>query len=348
MSKSGYNFIERLTHRLALQSKAVAEISFDIENAAIKGKEKTFPDNHVFISGLARSGTTILLEHLYNTGLFRSLTYRDMPFVLMPNTWKRISHQKEPINFKERAHNDGIMINTDSPEEFEEVFWRVFCGKDYILKDRLQLHMVDGDVLEKFKSYVRNILISMETENQTRYLSKNNNNVLRFNYLQKAFPASHIIIPFRDPLQQSVSLLNQHIHFSKIQQEDKFTLDYMSWLGHFEFGLNQKPFFLDDEETFREMRSYPKTNINFWLLNWKNYYQYVNQRHTTNTIFFNYDKFCNDPSSEIARLFERLNIPSSETHLGPFKPPAKTINGFDKNLLEACIPIYKKLESKCN
>jgi hypothetical protein len=348
MSKSGYNFIERLTHRLALQSKAIAEISFDIENAMVKKENKPFPDNHVFISGLARSGTTILLQHLYNTGLFRSLTYRDMPFVLMPNTWKKISHPKKPIDFKERAHNDGIMISPDSPEEFEEVFWRVFCGKDYIIKDRLQLHNVDNETSEKFKYYIKNILVSADTENQTRYLSKNNNNVLRFSYFQKAFPASHIVIPFRDPLQQSISLLNQHIHFSKIQQEDKFTLDYMNWLGHFEFGLNQKPFFLNDGDTFGKMQGYAKTDINFWLLNWKNYYQYVNAHHTDNTIFFNHDKFCREPSSEIGGLFERLNIPSSETNLEPFNPPAKTINGFDKNLLEACISIYKKLESKCN
>ncbi len=333
---------------MALQSKAVAEISLDIENATIKGKEKTFPDNHVFISGLARSGTTILLQHLHNTGLFRSLTYRDMPFVLMPNTWKKISRQKPHVEYKVRAHNDGIMVNPDSPEEFEEIFWRVFCSKDYILKDRLLLHGLDGDVLEKFKNYIKNILISAETENQTRYLSKNNNNVLRFGYLQKAFPASHIIIPFRDPLQQAISLLNQHIHFSKIQQEDKFTLDYMNWLGHFEFGLNQKPFFFNDKEIFRGMQDYPKTDINFWLLNWKNYYQYVNQNHTTNTIFFNHDKFCNDPSSEIARLFEKLNIGTPAIPLEPFNPPAKTINGFDKNLLEVCISIYKKLESKGN
>jgi hypothetical protein len=348
MSRSGYNFIERLTHRLALQSKAIAEISFDIENTIVKNKGQSFPDNHVFISGLARSGTTILLQHLYNTGCFSSLTYRDMPFVLMPNTWKRISDQKKKVEFKERAHNDGIMINPDSPEEFEEVFWRVFCSRDYILKDRLQLQKVAGDVSEKFKNYVKNILLSAETENQTRYLSKNNNNVLRFNYLQKAFPASYIIIPFRDPLQQAISLLNQHLHFSKIQQEDKFTLDYMNWLGHFEFGLNQKPFFFNDEETFREMQAYDKADINFWLLSWKNYYLYVNQHHTTNTMFFNHDKFCREPSAEIGKLFELLNIPAQLTHFEPFNPPLKTMGGVDEGILEECVSIYRELENKCN
>src|ERR1039457_2965158 len=116
MSKSDYNFFSRFIHRVALQSKAIAEISFDIENAIIKKKNRSFTDNHVFISGLARSGTTILMRYLYETGHFKSLTYLDMPFVLMPTIWKRISYRKTSIEYKERAHQDGIMIGFDSPE----------------------------------------------------------------------------------------------------------------------------------------------------------------------------------------------------------------------------------------
>jgi len=348
MSKPGYNFISRLLHRTALQSKAIAEISFDIENAIIKKKGRYFPDNHVFISGLARSGTTILMQYLYETGQFKSLTYLDMPFVLMPNIWKRISYRKTGGEYKERAHQDGIMVGFDSPEALEEVFWRVFCGKDYIHNDRLQLHRVEGNVLAKFKDYVNNILISGDTSHQTRYLSKNNNHVLRLDYLQKVMPGSQIIIPFREPLQHSNSLLNQHIHFSKMHREDSFSLDYMNWLGHFEFGLNQKSFFLNDDEAFREMGNYAKTDINFWLLNWKNYYTYVNDRRAKNMIFFNYDKFCREPALELSRLFDKLNITSPAVLPEPFQPPGKIVKGFSKNLFEECNAIYKMLEIKSN
>lgn len=348
MSKSGYNFISRLLHRAALQSKAIAEISFDIENVIIRKKGRYFPDNHVFISGLARSGTTILMRYLYETGHFKSLTYLDMPFVLMPNIWKRMSYRRTSVEYQERAHKDGIMVGFDSPEALEEVFWRVFCGKDYILEDRLQLHPVEDNVLAKFKDYVSNILISGDTADQLRYLSKNNNHVLRLDYLQKIMPRSYVIIPFREPLQHSNSLLNQHIHFSKMQQEDKFSLDYMNWLGHFEFGLNQKSFFLNDEETFREMGNYAKTDINFWLLNWKNYYRYVNEHYTENTIFFNHDRFCQDPALELSRLFNKLNITSPPVQAESFKPPVKIITAFNKNLLAECNAIYEMLEIKSN
>jgi len=346
MAKSGYNFIDRFTHGLALQSKAAAEISFDIENAIVKRTNKTFPDNHVFISGLARSGTTILMQYLCDTGLFKSLTYSDMPFVLMPNTWRKISHKKASDQFKERAHQDGIMIGPDSPEAFEEVFWRVFCGKEYILKDRLQLHEIGNGTIEKFRRHVYNVLFSADAVNQTRYLSKNNNNVLRLPYLHKAFPQSHIVVPFRDPLQHTISLLNQHLHFSKIQAEDKFSLNYMNWLGHFEFGLNQKPFFLNDENAFNEMRNYGKSDINFWLLNWKNYYQYVNEHHTPNTIFFNYDKFCQNPSSELSALFEKLDINTPIVSIKAFESQVRSTNDFDQSIMDACNSIYRLLTAK--
>ena len=65
MSKSGYNAISRVLHWIALQPKAIAEISFDIENTLVNKKDTTFSDNHIFISGLARSGTTILFQYLY-------------------------------------------------------------------------------------------------------------------------------------------------------------------------------------------------------------------------------------------------------------------------------------------
>ena len=40
---------------------------------------------------MARSGSTILLNSIYKTDIFASLTYADMPFVLAPNLWSKIS-----------------------------------------------------------------------------------------------------------------------------------------------------------------------------------------------------------------------------------------------------------------
>ncbi len=340
MSGHDHNFLSRFIHKIALQYPAVAEMSFDIENA-LAIKRADFPGNHVFISGLARSGTTILLNYLYQTGEFSSLTYADMPFVLMPNTWRKISRRSAPASYRERAHRDGLMIGPDSPEAFEEVFWRMFCGDNYIQDDRLLTHRVSAGLSEKFKAYIGNVL-STGTKGR-RYLSKNNNDILRIDYLRTTFPDAYIIVPFRDPLQQAISLLNQHVHFCEIHKSDQFSLNYMNWLGHFEFGLNQKPFFLGDDDGFDKMQSYPKTDINFWLLTWKNYYSYLFEHLGDNLILFNYDTFCADPQSTLNRLFSTIGVPDRGIAITPFKPVIKSIGGFDEVVLEECNTIYKRL-----
>jgi len=269
-----------------------------------------------------------------------------MPFVLMPNMWKKLAPKSKPFEAKERAHKDGILVSFDSPEAFEEVFWRIFCGKDYIFKDHLRMQNVKDDMLEKYKKYVHNILVSSDSPDKKRYLAKNNNNILRFRHLNKAFPKAQIIIPFRDPLQHALSLLAQHNHFCKVQTEDKFTLQYMNWLGHHEFGLDQKTFILSDKDILNKMAGYKKTDINFWLLNWKNYYQYVNSNQPENSFFVQHETLCSDPVGVLTKVFTKLDIPVPLITEKPFTPPAKQVEGLNQDILNECNLVYKELEAK--
>ena len=348
MADSVYNFSSRFLHRMALQSKMMAEISFDAENNFVHKKGIEFSKSPVFISGLARSGTTMLMRYLYETGQFRSLTYLDMPFVLMPNLWKKLSYKKPATELKERAHQDGIMVSFESPEAFEEVFWRVFCGNKYIGKDRLELQKLDKSVLKKFREYIQNVIMSADDAGQTRYLSKNNNNILRLPYLFESFPETKLIIPFRDPLQHALSLLSQHKLFSKLQSKDKFSLDYMNWLGHFEFGLNQKPFHFEDDFTCLAMQKADKMGLDFWLLSWKNYYSFALKSAGSNSFFFSYEAFCINPSNVLSKLFIEIGIDTSCTDLKPFKPSDKNISGYDQSLLKDCMLIYDELVNRFN
>lgn len=348
MADSEYNFSSRFMHRMALQSKMMAEISFDAENSFVNKKGIAFSKSPVFISGLARSGTTMLMRYLYETGQFRSLTYLDMPFVLMPNIWKKLSYKKPAKELKERAHQDGIMVSFESPEAFEEVFWRVFCGNKYIGEDRLELQKLDKSVLKKFREYIQNVIMSADDPGQTRYLSKNNNNILRLPYLFESFPETKLVIPFRDPLQHALSLLSQHKHFSEVQSKDNFSLDYMNWLGHFEFGLNQKPFHFEDDPTFAAMQKTDKMTLDFWLLSWKNYYSFALKNAGSNSFFFSYEAFCINPSAVLSNLFTEIGVEASSADLKSFKPSDKNITGFDQNLLKDCILIYDELVSRFN
>lgn len=240
-----YTLADRLLHGLALGVPTVAELSFDLDQRASKAAASapevaTRP--HVFVTGLARAGTTVLLRHLHRGGTFRSLTYRDMPFVLAPNLWKWFSARwQQRREERIRAHGDRIMVSPDSPEAFEEVFWRIFTGPDYIRAEGLQPYRPDEAVLARFRNYVAAILASGEP-GQGRYLSKNNNNILRLPALRDAFPQALFVIPFRHPSSHAASLWKQHRLFCRMQAESRFVRRYMDWLAHHEFGQGHRPF----------------------------------------------------------------------------------------------------------
>mgnify|MGYP003319039763 CR=1 FL=1 len=125
---NNYSWLEQKLHKFALSSQFMREVTFDFENTNISLPRVN--EDHVFIAGLARAGTTILLNALYESNIFGSLSYSDMPFVLAPNLWSKISFNKKNLELKERAHGDGIKVSTESPEAFEEVFWKTFADED--------------------------------------------------------------------------------------------------------------------------------------------------------------------------------------------------------------------------
>ena len=111
-----YSFLSKTLHHLALGSNIIPEMLLDIEMAVFKKKlDKDNLKPHVFVSGLPRSGTTLLMRSLYETNQFASLTYEDMPFILSPNLWNKITGRKiKSYTSKERAHGDNIQININS------------------------------------------------------------------------------------------------------------------------------------------------------------------------------------------------------------------------------------------
>lgn len=285
-----YNLASRLVHHLALNSNIRSELLFDIEKTLFSQSTESCKENHhIFVSGLARAGTTILMNALYQSREFASLTYRDMPFVLAPNIWSKLTQNSTKSMQKEmRAHGDEIMIDYDSPEAFEEVFWRVFAGNDYIYAKYLAPHEPDMHLLETFRDYVA--LVCLKYLKQ-RYLSKNNNNILRLSAITNAFPNAKVLIPFRDPLQQAFSLLKQHEKFTVRHRDDKFSKKYMSWLVHHEFGLDHRPFQFDNEGFCQS----DLNSIDYWLRQWFNAYTYLLGQTKTqrNKIFLvSYEDLC--------------------------------------------------------
>lgn len=309
MSEHSYSFPSRVIHHLALSSKAVGEASFDIERAIYRVRGNDIGHQpHVFVTGLARAGTTILMRLLYRTGAYRSLTYRDMPFVLAPNLWSGIRKMSpKDMTAEERAHGDGILIDFDSPEALEEVFWRVTCGNDYIREDRLVPMSADRDAENDFRDY---IALLLRQHPGKRYLSKNNNNILRLSSLVRCFPNATVVIPFREPLQHAYSLMRQHRNFLERHRRDRFSRKYMTWLAHHEFGQDHRPFVFDEKTIGHAARhGCPETDLGYWLQLWIDVYGFIYATAPEPCILLSYERLCSQTETVWSGLCSKLSLP---------------------------------------
>jgi hypothetical protein len=296
---NNYSWLQKRLHQLALAPQFLREAAFDLESSVASSLENN--GDHVFVSGLARSGTTILLNAIYQSDIFASLSYSDMPFVLAPNLWSKITFTNTSTETVERAHGDGIQVSAGSPEAFEEVFWKTFDD-------------TDDETQEKFKRYVDLILIKNDRK---RYLSKNNQNIRRLEVISGTLPNAKILIPFRSPIQHAKSLLTQHTKFIIDSKNDKFISDYMQWTGHTEFGPNYRPIYSEDLQ-FKNAE-----DINHWLEQW--YQTYKNclktMCHKPNVYFVCYEQLCNMPTYwydllGILNLEKRYDFPFRESKKG--------------------------------
>ena len=306
-----YTLASKALHHLALDNLIVKKVGFDIDCMLSRLWQVPVKTHKpVFIAGLARAGTTLLLEALYATGLFTTLTYRDMPFVTSPLIWGMLtSINRRKSDKQERAHGDGVFINFDSPEAFEEVFWMTFAEDDFVKGHCLDLQMVNERVVNNYRRFVDNIVGRGKGNASVRYLAKNNNNVLRISSLKKAFPESVVLVPFRNPLDHAKSIWSQHQKFRNFHQEDPFSLQYMNWLGHFEFGENFKPFHVSDE-ALPYYEDEPNS-LDYWVRYWTCLYGYLIQNHAGDVVFFDYDRFCEEPDNTFEKLGEILLMDSA-------------------------------------
>ena len=275
-----YSNIQKFLHDFVFSKKFINKSLFEIEKIIYLKDIQIKDQSHIFITGLPRSGTTTLLNFLYLSNQYASLTYKSIPFVFSPNFSKLFN--KKNISKKERIHGDGITYDINSPEAFDEVFFNT--GDDFIKNELV--------------NYIQLICLS---ENKSKYLSKNNLNYKRIDSINSMLLNSIFLIPIREPLQHAYSLLNQHLLFSKLQKKDDFIRRYMNYLGHNEFGLNHKPW--NDPINYQD-----RSKIYYWLEQWFLFYKdiYNNYQSYTNCYFVIYEELVN-PNSVI-KILKKINL----------------------------------------
>ena len=265
-------------HELYLSNYNIARFLYSIEKRLnAKLLRQSSERKYVLVSGLARSGTTKLTQLLNDNSKFDSLAYTNMPFLLMPRTWKKINKSRDN-KLKQRSHKDGVLHGYDSIEALEEFFWKVFTNDSYVNKTKLNKHDV-SELIDEYHTYQQ--LIKKKSENI--YLAKNNNFLLRYGSISEHDKDIRLLLTYRDPFQHASSLLRQHKNFCKQQTDDPFVLDYMTWIGHYEFGLNKKAFSFSDVD---EITNYSEESVNYWLLQWYNYYNYALSFKNDDKVFF--------------------------------------------------------------
>ena len=332
-----YSPWSKLLHRMILDHPFISKQLFFLERRFfLKSKPKT-EKPFLLVTGLARAGTTALTQLLFRTGSFHSLSYANMPFLMAPNLWKKFYDPKDS-ELKERAHGDNLQFGYETIEALEEQFFKTFTNNSFISDSTLLKHNLSEKTPEYYRDYQR--LVSVDSE--TTYLAKNNNLILRYESIKSSNLKFNVLVVVRNPIDHAESLLRQHKRFCMLHDADEFTLEYMNWLGHHEFGNNHKPFELG-ENLHSE---YQLEDINYWLACWIEYYTYLSQFiNDPNLHLVSYSKLASNPSELINTISDKLNLELDTPNTEPYvSKPAETA-GVDENLKSKADELYGSLAS---
>ena len=305
--------------RLATSTAGLQAAISEVESTIFRNQIATRAiDSPIFLTGLARSGSTILLDALDKAQGVDGHRYRDYPLIFYPIIWNRMQQvltRGREDAAQERAHKDGILITRDSRDAFEEPLWRHFFslgpfdgayGRVLTRSDR------NPEFNDFFTQHIRKILFLRQCD---RYLSKGNYNFLRLPYLLELFPDAQFVIPVRHPFSHVMSLVRQHNLFTEYTGIDPRVPKYMAMLGHYEFGPQRcVPAIEPDYVT--EVQDHWANNRQFsgYALIWAAVYRWIHDYVASSPVtqshvhFVRHEDFCDNPEAALERLFGKLGL----------------------------------------
>ena len=271
----------------------------------------------IYVTGMARSGTTILLELLAGMPGVVTHLYRDFPPIWTPFLWNSFLElvPRRDTRPHERPHQDGIEITPDSPEAMEEPIWmRFFPTTHDPSKSNLLGRDTRNDSFAAF--YRRHIQKLLLLRGGQRYLAKGNYNVSRLAYIQSLFPDAIFIVPIRHPLAHVASLSRQHRNFSSGQSAHPAARAYLRRVGHFEFGMDRVPINMGDDDAIRIIlqRWHAGDELAGWALCWSHIYGRLreqldrDERLRNAVLIVRYEDLNAHPSEGLQRVLEHCQL----------------------------------------
>jgi sulfotransferase family protein len=299
-------YLARFAHSLPGPLKLLGDAETDFLGDRLKAIEI---DRPVFICGLARSGTTLLLNLFAQLPGVATHRYSDFPFVFVPFAWSRLQGRMgktaEPV---ERAHRDRIKITKDSPEAFEEPIWAYFfpASHDPRAVHRLTAAHRRTQFDDFFLDHLRKMLLLRGGD---RYVSKGNYNVARIEYLGDLLPDARFVVPVRHPVAHVESLMRQHQLFTEYSEHDARVPQYLQATGHFEFGPQRVPVNIDAEDAHRNADAFfaRQGHVGYAMM-WRSIYSHVSALTRMNDglagriTWVRYEDLCQDTEGTLRRL----------------------------------------------
>ncbi len=295
------------------------------ESATVRDEiDAVQPEAPVWICGMARSGSTILLEMLNGLPAFTSHRYSDYPWLWTPYWWNRL-HARLPlptVPAHERAHRDGIVVSRDSPEAFEEVFWMHYFADrhDPAVSQVLEADAPAAEFLRFFREHQRKLLAA---RGATRYLAKANYHLPRLGFLHHHFPNARFIIPVREPLAQIASLLKQDALFCKLDREDPAVSAHLARIGHFEFGPHKRALNLGDADEASAIAACFERGerAEGYARQWLAQYGFALRRMREDPalasacLWLGHDRLCADPRAGLERLGSHVGLAEDDRNM---------------------------------
>lgn len=300
-------------------------------------------DRPIYVTGLARAGSTVLLEFLAAHDGVACHRARDYPSVFTPIWW---SHHVEQAGAPaapptERAHGDGILVTRESPEALEEMLWMHFfpTAHDPAAPSLLDARTAHPAFERFYRQHLRKLLW---LRGGRRYLAKNNYLVTRLAYLARLFADLRLLIPVRHPIGHVASLLRQHRRFTRGVTAEPRALHHLRRTGHFEFGPDFRPIHTGRGDSPRRIAALcesdpPRGFARYWSQIYDHLHRQLDGDPALDAaaLVVRFEDLCRAPRSQLQTIAAHAELEPSRAVVERFAARIRWPDYYDRGLSEA-------------